>query len=888
MDNNLSELISDGVTFITPTQRLSRHLRYQYANHQISQARQAWQTPDCLPWAAWCKRTYEQLVLRSGNNVVLLNDLQQQWIWQQIISTSKYKEQLLQTTATAKQAIQAYVLCKQWCVPIFPEDVYLSEDAFAFKSWVDSYEKQKKTNHYLDETNLPDYISSHIDIQRNSINKIVFYDFDLLTAQQRNLIQSLKKHGIEIIEVKPIDRNQIISINVQNDIQSEIKQAASWAKQKLEQYPEANIGIVTPKLGAIREKLDYGFTSVLTPHKIVNPTETTHQIYSIALGKPLSSYPLITTAINLLTLGKRRVSLNALSTLLHSPFIRGANTESGTRAKYDAILRKIGEQQLSFKTLYWIAEERCQEHERCEEFIQLLKSFEISFLSHAKKQNLRQWAINFSEWLTGFGWPGERSLNSAEHQTVSEWQDALNQLGSLDGLSNPVSFNTALFQLNRLLTEKHFQPKTPETPIQISGLAGVAGMQFDYLWVMNMQDDNWPALMQPNAFIPTSCQRQFNIPNASADIQLTLAKVVIEKLIRSAKELVFSYAKQEGDRTCRPSPLIKQWLADITEKQIDPENTPQTIIYDSSKLETFVDVDAPSIPAGQIAQGGSALFKDQSACPFKSFARHRLHAESLQHSDIGLSAAERGNLAHRSLQYLWQRLKTSNELQYRSEVELEKLIHSVVQEAIKQQITQQPETFTDRFTELEQLRLQRLLKEWLFIERNRSEFKVIATEEWQIIQFQDIELHLRVDRIDELADGRCVIIDYKTGTVNKNDWESEHPNDPQLPLYAVTSEQEIAAIAFGSLKRGKLGFVGQADGDDIFPGIRQDADLLWKDRLQQWEQILIQLANGFRQGRATVEPTVIACRYCDLHSLCRIYERIESLEESTLEDVYDE
>ena len=168
----------------------------------------------------------------------------------------------------------------------------------------------------------------------------------------------------------------------------------------------------------------------------------------------------------------------------------------------------------------------------------------------------------------------------------------------------------------------------------------------------------------------------------------------------SAKEVVFSYAKQEGDRVCRPSPLIKTGIVKTDSGNEYCEDY-KNLLLESSSSETFIDIDAPEIPAGQIANGGSGLFKDQSGCPFKAFARHRLHAESLQQTDIGLSAAERGNLVHRAMQYLWQRLKTSDELQYRSETELDKLIHSVVLEAIKQQVSQQPETFTDRFTELE-------------------------------------------------------------------------------------------------------------------------------------------------------------------------------------------
>ena len=882
MNKTLGKLIVDGATIITPTQRLSRHLRYQFATDQIKRGKQAWRTADCLPWTAWCKRSFESLAFRTDDKFTVLNNLQQQWLWQEIIGHSKYKEQLLQTTATAKQAAHAYQLCQQWCVPIFPEGVYLSEDAFAFKQWVERYEKQKQENAWLDDAVLPDYLSTHAEELKRHINKIIFYDFDLLTAQQRKLKQALIDNGVEVEEFNATPRNETVAVYEQTDKQAEIWSAACWAKQRLQNRVANNsdetIGIIAPNLSSLREQLEYGFASVLTPAKWLKTNATQHKPYSISLGKPLSSYPLIITAMNLLALGKRKVPINTLSALLHSPFISGAAEEAAARAKFDAALRRIGEQQLSFKTLYWIAEVRCKEHEQCEGFIQLLKTFEISFLSHAKKQTLREWTMSFSEWLSGFAWPGERSLNSDEHQALQAWQSALTQLASLDGLTEQVSFSTAFFQLNRLLGETQFQPETTETPIQILGMTGAAGMQFDYLWVMDMQDECWPQIKQANAFIPITCQREFNIPDASADMQLKLAKQLTQKLSASAKEIVFSYTKLEGDRICRPSPLIRVENAETNNTNMPYEDY-KDILLGSSQLESFMDVHAPEIPVGQIANGGSALFKDQSACPFKAFARHRLYAESLQQSDIGLSAAERGNLVHRALQYLWQRLKSSDTQDYRSETELTKIIRSVVQEAIKQQISQQPETFTDRFTELEQQRLEQLLKEWLLIEKDRSGFKIISTEEWRTVLFQDIELNLRVDRIDELADGRCVIIDYKTGAVSKNDWESDNPNDPQLPLYAITSKQEVAAIAFASLKRGKLGFVGQADADDILPGIKSDSDLSWQDKLDAWEQILIQLADDFRQGKAIVDPTKTACRYCDLHALCRIHERVENPDE---------
>ncbi len=885
MDSRLSKLISDGATVLTPTQRLSRHIRYQFATNQVSNGKQAWQTPDCLPWTAWCKRSFELLSFRTEDNRLLLSNFQQQWLWQEIIGHSKYKNQLLQISATAKQAVQAYQLTKEWCIPVFPKEIYLSEDAFAFKSWTDTYETQKLDNLWLDDASLADYIAIHINELKSSISKIIFYDFDQLTTQQLKFKQALLDAGVQVEEIDVANQNQIVGVSKQTDKQAEIVAAACWAKQHLEKDKNATIGIIAPNLSAIRDKIEYGFASVLTPQKWLESNESTHKPYSISLGKPLASYALIHTALNLLSLGKRKVSVNTLGALLHSPFINGASEEAAARAKFDAALRRVGEQQLSFKTLYWIAEERCKEYEQCDEFIRLLKSFEISFLSHAKKQTLRLWTTTFSEWLSAFGWPGERSLNSDEHQIITAWQSALTQLAGLDGLTHAVSYSTALFQLKKILSETRFQPETVETPIQISGMTGAAGMQFDYLWVLGMQDDNWPALMPANAFIPVPCQREFNIPTSNAEAQLQLAKQVTDKLLMSAKEVVLSYASQDGDRLCRPSPLIKS----IAIKEIANEEYEdyKNKIFESSNLETFTDINAPEIAIGQTANGGSSLFKDQSGCPFKAFARHRLHAETLQQTDIGLSAAERGNLVHRALQYLWQRLKSSENLKYKTELELKELIHSVVLEAIKLQISQQPETFADRFTELEQKRLEQLLMQWLSIENERSDFKVIATEEWKTILFEDIELHLRVDRVDELLDGRCVIVDYKTGAVTKNDWETDNPNDPQLPLYAVTNGQQVAAIAFASLKRGKLGFVGQADSDDILPKVKADKELSWQEKLDHWEQILIKLANDFRQGKASVEPTRIACRYCDLHSLCRIHERLESLEDNLEEEGLD-
>lgn len=872
----------DSKTIITPSRRLSRYLRFQHANEQLQRGKHAWETLDCLPWSAWCRRLYADLQLQQKQPQRLLSESQQEWIWQGIIKRSRYRDKLLQVNATARQVTQAYQLCQQWSIPIFPEGVYLSEDALAFRSWVDSYEELKQKNQWLDDATLETCLRENVD-RLEIAAEIVLHGFDEITLQQQHLLNALREQGHIVIEADVASRNRSVAVHAAADKRSEIQMAAYWARTRLQENPAASIGIITPRLRQHREQVRSIFTAILSPGAVVQPLSLSAPGWSVALGKSLADYPMVDTALALIALGRRRIAIQELGKLLHSRFIKGADRELSERAMFDMWLRQLGLEEMSLRSLYRLSEaEKLNPACHCEQFIQLLKDFEISFLSQARSQTLRQWAINFSQWLTVFGWPGTTGLNSDEHQTLLAWQDCLSELGQLDPAGKKVSYSEACSLLRRLVMDKQFQPETAETPIQVTGMTGTAGMQFDHLWILDMQDDCWPEQSVPNAFIPACCLQEYNVPGATAERRLSHARLLLEQLRHSAAEVIVSYAMQEGDRECRPSPLIKPWLDSRYPTEPVQIVMPAEMIFETSALESFTDNEGPPIAAGKLATGGSSLFRDQSLCAFRSFARHRLHASSLQTIDIGLSAAQRGILTHLALQYLWQRLRTQEQLLYLSDKERSALIRSVVSEAIKFHATKLPEVFSERFSELEQLRLEQLLEQWLQIERERSPFKVVATEEWLSVEFHDLELRLCVDRIDELVDGRYMIIDYKTGQVSKSNWNPENFIEPQLPLYAVTEDREIAAVAFASLKPGNLKYTGEADAEDILPAVKPDETITWSARMDAWRVRLEGLANDFRNGIATVDPLVTACRQCDLHTLCRIHERTTTLDSEWL------
>jgi ATP-dependent helicase/nuclease subunit B len=107
-----------------------------------------------------------------------------------------------------------------------------------------------------------------------------------------------------------------------------------------------------------------------------------------------------------------------------------------------------------------------------------------------------------------------------------------------------------------------------------------------------------------------------------------------------------------------------------------------------------------------------------------------------------------------------------------------------------------PSAVSPAFGAMERQRLAALLAEFLEMEKMRAPFDVVACEEPRVAELGGLQLKVRIDRIDELAGGRRVILDYKTGKVSTSGWWDERLDEPQLPLYAITDAGEVTAWCF--------------------------------------------------------------------------------------------
>jgi RecB family exonuclease len=225
-----------------------------------------------------------------------------------------------------------------------------------------------------------------------------------------------------------------------------------------------------------------------------------------------------------------------------------------------------------------------------------------------------------------------------------------------------------------------------------------------------------------------------------------------------------------------------------------------------------------------------------------------------------------------------------------------------VQRAMAEELTNgEREAMPPRYLEIEHVRLTNLVTEWLRYERTRANFTVVGTEVDRVPQIESLNLRLRMDRVDRLDDGKLLVIDYKTGMVDKKSWDLPRPDDVQLPLYAgfaLNEDAECGGLVFARIRPGDIEFDGRVENakSTLLPDLGARSSLaknkLTEQDLAAWRAYIEQLARDFVSGDAKVDPRdrEHTCKNCGLQTLCRIaeFEATGDDEEDIGAEGYDE
>jgi ATP-dependent helicase/nuclease subunit B len=417
--------------------------------------------------------------------------------------------------------------------------------------------------------------------------------------------------------------------------------------------------------------------------------------------------------------------------------------------------------------------------------------------------------------------------------------------------------------------------------VVVMPLAGIAGLRFDHVIVTGLDEEAFPPPARPLPLLPPRLQQKHGLPMSSGCLAFESSLWLWHQVLRAAPVVEISYARQKDGRELLPSSVV----ADLDVRA--PIEASAAVTH--HERESFDDaLDVPVQPE-ELIRGGASIIKNQSACPFRAFATHRLGISELGETRPGIEPTTKGSLIHQALEFIWQRLETQQALLALGESERSALIDAAIAHAWKENRSS-PDFDIQT---LEKKRMRGVLAEWLALEAERPSFQVLKTEEKYDFRLpfdakHQFPLRVTVDRLDSDGEGRHILLDYKTGArQSASTWQGSRMEEPQLPMYALAAEKagpagdanQIDAVAFAYVRSGDMGFEGLA-AEDIgirkikpYQGRDEEAPQDWYALLAAWEQSINALAGEFADGRCDVSPRdANACRYCTLKALCRVEE----------------
>lgn len=827
----LFEHLQKGTLIITPNNRLSAILQEDYF---------AWcqQTvvdqPACLPYNTLIIQAYNHLMTQKPDFSWprLLTARQVQYLWRDILkshTTGIYSEGLFNAV------FSAFNQCLLWNIdPNDPRFTHTPQTQ-QFQQWWQIFNQKKQELQAICEQDIVHFLTQNRIFPAE--NHIIWYCFDSFTPQQKQLQNHLTTLDFtqEWLDL-PENSANCYQYKAENP-EEEWLQMVHFLEENLTKG-EKSIGIVVPDIQQQGNSLQRFLERYISA-----------ELFNISLGKPLAAWPLVSHALHFLSMDLEIITHQQAQLLLFSPYLEGGKNELELRMQSMEDSRLLQTPAINFSD--WLKELAIQAPNL---------AIVLNKLSRfPEKASPLQWIDIFKNRLLELGYPGEYGLRSENYQCFHKWMNVLDELAELDSLAHQISKQEALSILKNLANQTIFQPLRAPKPIQILGMLEASGCQFSALWINGLTDQCLPEKVRLSPFIPPIIQKETSMPHSSPEKELAMAQQLLQRFQRSCQTGIFSYAAFQEDKPELPCPLI-QHLPHF----LPPENPVLPFISPFVQQE---ETWCLPVEKGQTLRGGTRLLANQALCPFKAFAAHRLHARPTPEVVEGLIPATRGQLIHKVMEIIWSTLKDQETLKNIPEEQLDSEIAKAITTALR---LLAPKTLPALIENLEIKRLGKLVKAALDWDKTRDPFTVLALEEPCSITLGDLEINMRIDRLDATASGQKWVIDYKSSLPKPKPWYEDRLQEPQLLLYTLL-DTCIEALLYMELKQGKVQISGFSSEKMDLKGMDAPSkDKKWLDFRQTWQDQLQLLATEFLQGHhAPIPLNASVCGECDFANLCR-------------------
>ncbi len=848
--------IAEGASIVTPSRLLSAVVNQQLVKDHLDRGLESWQRSRVYHVDAWLSASWNEARYALKDIPTLLSQSQEHVLWQEIIEQKH--GHLFNVASTARLALRAAQLLAEWHIPVDSKLWNDHEDGQQFLRWHKAFRQRCREERWITRSDiwrlLPKWIAS------GQIPELtVFAGFRTFTPALERVKQAHGRHFIREDACWKHAQGGTPAKLCENFAQ-EIEHAARWSRSQFERQPAGSIGIFVPDLSSHRSLLERTFQQVFYPGAVLRllrapAQEDVDSVFHVSAAASLRTHPVIASALMILELARPRIDISVAGAILRSPFIAGAAAERSERALADVELRKRRELDVSLRDVEFASR-------KCPQLLTLWARVRRTLFTTTHNLELPKWSEFFAAMLRSVGWPGEPEDTADTREITERWGNALSALAALGLVSGEVSFDTALTHLRGLLSPEGMKRGDWSSPIQIVDASEAAGLEFDSVFVTGLSDETWPPPLNGYPLVPLKLQRAYHVPASSPQSAQEERERMTEALFAAAPNTMATYSGRLSPVAqpfvTRDRGLFAEWQGKLPRQSFKPV-----------ALEQIEDASAPRYEQNESTRGGASLIRAQSLCPFRAFAEFRLAATAPEDGCLGFDSRERGGFVHKALQNVWAQIETHQQLLAIRREELGALVSSAVEQAVQ---NRDPGPFHELMSRTERERLEHVIHEWLDFERERKQsFSVETLEQDRWYDFPGLRLHLRVDRLDRLRNGKLILIDYKSGMQSRGKLKCPRPAEPQLLVYATAVGTGVDGVFFGELKGREPRAVGFSR-ERQFPGSAAEVKKDWNFFIAESETEVQRLAAEFVQGYAAVDPIKGACEYCRIMPFCRVNE----------------
>ena len=856
----LRHAIAKGIV-VTNTARQAYELKYSWSYSNVQGGTEAFKTPEIYSFDEWLQRIYEDLVRKGEPNAqrFLITHSTLRLAFQLCTPDADYEKHVLATT----RAWRTYV---EWNLQRVGPDLETTENGRLFREWVHCFQNFQKRQEIVTLAELPALINRVVTNKVWCPNAVTLFGLEEISPARQELINQLIKHGCDIVELQPTlldsKRHRAIKFETSSRERSTL---VTWVRAQLSELGgNRRIGVIVPDLvtGAprLRSQFEASFYDCYSIDRIVN----------IGLGFPLRDTRLCKDVLQFLDWTTRDVGFEEILQLGRSPYLSNLTIPENFSDTYP--------ERMYFREYVIRVKDEATSPQ--------LKS--ILRLCSGKNQALHDWINRAIAILDTAGWSLYSDMETQRARAA--FMLLFNELTKLSPLLGPIAWTRAVALIRNALRAQTLTVDIRNTPVQVLSREEAAGLVFDALWVTGTSEEAWPPKVDLNPMIPISVQRKAHVPRVTHGQILNWAKKVSENWTRMAPTAIFSYVDEEQDNTdffLESSRLLAPYqTVEVAALLVHPELSARDHPWGTQQKDSLLRQYSPErgtkLP-NETTWIRSSTIRDQSRCPFRAWAIHRLNLPDRISPHRLPNVMDRGTDVHELTEKLLKSAKNRSEI-----CQLEpKEITEAVDHVLKKRKRRLPASFIDR----ERERLTKLALRWIEFEGTRENFSVTALEKKFSTTIAGLDLSLRVDRIDTTEELSCLIIDYKTGTASPNSWLPPRLNEPQMPLYSV-AVPDTDGLAYQKIPaNGRITMTGFAETPDGKKKLKTVPEVLGTDFSQAkatWKTVLEATVEEFKNGEARVDPINVKtiCQHCHLMGFCRQFTDITfELETPALDNV---